>query len=121
MGNGLRTTLDTLLTQNTITRAIAAQRVNELASQLQSVLATLNQICNGLKALGVEGGRAIYGDGACEVAVLIPDPEHKETLENFDSELDGFNSLLKYLNELSGDGGVSPRVTGLDSGSWLLC
>jgi len=117
-GRGLRAALDKVLIENAITRSVAAQRVNELSTQLQNQYNTASQLVNGFKALGIEA-RAVAGE-ECRVILMIPAPEHKDTLEVLDEDLAGFNRLFKVVGEISGEGAASPRVTGLSNGSWII-
>lgn len=118
-GRGLRAALDKVLSETALTRSVAAQRVNELSTQLQNQYNTANQLVNGFKALGI-GAQAAGAGEESGLVLVIPAPEHRDTLEILDEDLAGFNRLLKVLGEISGEGAASPRVTGLSTGSWII-
>jgi hypothetical protein len=92
--------------------------MNELAERERNIYNMATQAVTSFKALGIEAQAPEVEQ--CEVSILIPAPPNKDTLERLDIDLDGFNKLLKLVNEISGCGGVSPRVTGLDTGSWIV-
>jgi hypothetical protein len=117
-GQGLRKRLEEILLSDSLTKTLAAQRVSQLVESVRAAVNQATQISTAFGSLGVRA-RAPSGD-ECEVVLVIPPPRNNDTLEFLDSDLDEFNTLLKYLNELTGNMGASPRVTGLATGSWEI-
>jgi hypothetical protein len=117
-GRGLRENIEAILLSSGMQRSVLGQKTTELVNKAQTAYTTATQIVTGFKTLGAAIDTPKLEQ--CETAILIPVQDNNDTLGHLEKDTDGFNKLLKTLNELTGETGVSPRVTGLDSGSWVI-
>lgn len=115
-GTGLRLRLEQILTVDGLTRSLAAQKLSQLLDSVRAAQNSSTQISTAFTQLGITPRSDIME--RCEVAILLPVTQNRNTLEWFDADLDGFNKLLKNINEITGSPGTSPRVVGLSTGSW---
>lgn len=70
LGNNLRDTIHTVMTQNQVTLSIAADRVRELTDELERLDNALDHTLEGLAHFGI--GTEEVEPGAAEVRVIIP-------------------------------------------------
>jgi len=101
LGNTLRDRIESIFLRNEITLPVAAAEIAEISARLDSTVALLEKVTQGLTGLGV--GSEELAPGQFEIGFLIPRPAVDNELEQLGKEFVKLDQILGPFLELTGE------------------
>lgn len=118
LGNRLRERIDTILSTNAITPAVAKKQIDEIQAELKKLSDAVTSIQTGFVTLKI--GEEELAPGDCEVGFLIPRKAVDNELGGLAAELKELDFILRIISEVA-TGKVEPvKIRTISSSEFLI-